>query len=83
MKKANVGWAGLALYVAAYDLWALRTNNETLSSGFWRGLSNKRYRIPILLALMVTTKHLAAPTVLPQVDPFRKASEVLRRKENF
>lgn len=81
-KNATLGWIGLGVYVAVYDVWALVNGHETLSGAIWRGLTNKKTRGPIIAAILITNKHLLAPQVLPQIDPFNKASEVLRNIKN-
>lgn len=51
-------WGGVAAYVVTYDLWAIRTKNHTMSSGFWKALGNKWTRVPTILIWALLTTHL-------------------------
>lgn len=57
-KTSELGWIGLATYVALYDVAAVLTSNETLSSGFARALRHPLKRASIIAAWAVLTAHL-------------------------
>lgn len=80
--KDQVGskaWAGLAIYVLAYDIWAMKRGSETLSGAFWRGMDHPRKRWMVVLAWLVVTKHLVLPEVLAEKDPFNIIGWVVRK----
>jgi len=52
-----VGWVGLVLYIAAWDLKA----DETLSSAWARGLRNRKCRWALAVLWAGVTCHLFAP----------------------
>jgi hypothetical protein len=58
MKSGTWAWAGLAVYVVLWDLYAVRTGRETLSSAFYKGLHHpvKRWRVVLLWTYI--TAHL-------------------------
>jgi hypothetical protein len=68
-KSGAIGWAGIAAYVIAYDYWAIRTDNETLSGACWRSLSHPYGKWVTLTIVTGLVKHLVAPDLLPKVDP--------------
>jgi hypothetical protein len=70
-KSATFGWLGLAIYVTAYDAWAIKYGHETLSRACWRGLKHPVARWPIMYATAVVVKHLMLPEFIPEVDPLR------------
>lgn len=53
-RAGTLGWIGLALYIAAWDILA----SETLSSAWWRALAGKRSRPLVLIAWAYVTSHL-------------------------
>lgn len=57
-RKAGPGWFLLAGYVAAYDLWAIRTNRETLSSAFLRAVQHPINKWPTIFVWAGLTAHL-------------------------
>lgn len=70
---------GLAVYVAAYDYWAIRHKNETMSEAFGRSFQHPWYRPLTALATLGLLKHLVTPTFLPQLDPFARLAENWRK----
>lgn len=58
MKSGTWAWAGLAAYVVLWDLYAVRTGRETLSTAFYKGLTHpvKRWRVVLLWTYI--TAHL-------------------------
>lgn len=79
--KADYGWVGLTVYVAAYDVWACWNGHESLSGAFWRGMNNSKARIPMIAGTIILMKHLLKPDLLPQVDPLRFVGSRLRNHE--
>lgn len=63
-------WLGLVLYVVSYDVWAAKTNNETLSTAFYNSIKHPIKRWPIIALWMYITAHLFK--FLPEaIDPLR------------
>lgn len=72
------GWTGLALYVLAYDTWALATRRDTLSTVFRRSVAHPIRRWPVILTCAVTILHLFGR--LPDwIDPFHQYGTLLAR----
>jgi hypothetical protein len=69
VKKSDVAWLAIAGFVAAYDIYAIKTKNETLSSGFWRALRNPRSRWPAVIVCTGLYKHLMFPNFMKELDP--------------
>lgn len=69
LKKSDVGWMLLASYIVAWDIHAIKSGQETLSRGFWRGLQNPRSRWPVILVATSIWKHLVLPKFCPWADP--------------
>lgn len=65
----NIAWAGLVVYVVAYDTYALAVGTETLSGAFGRALAHPKARWPVLAAWGITTLHLTG-RLPPRIDPF-------------
>lgn len=80
-KGGGFGWLGLAIYVAAYDYWTIRTNRETLSSAFGRSMRHPVARWVTITGTIQLLKHLLAPNWLPQLDPLKYSAERLRAAE--
>jgi len=57
--EGNLAWAGLALGVAAWDVWAMRTGHETMTAACHRHMENPMKRAVILGAIGLTALHLA------------------------
>lgn len=69
IKKADLAWLTVALFIAGYDYYAIKSKRETLSSGFWRAAKNPKTRWPAILICTGLYKHLMFPNVLPKTDP--------------
>jgi hypothetical protein len=65
LRKGDIGWVGLALYIVVWDRYA----PETLSKAFERALCHPKGRPLVLLAWSVTTAHLFK-AIPPKLDPF-------------
>lgn len=52
------GWLGLAAYVGAYDLYAINTKHETLTSAFGRMIDHPAKRLGVVAAWLYVTYHL-------------------------
>lgn len=52
------GWAGLAAYVAAWDVWRWKRGKTTLSEDFGRWLQQPGSRAVITAGWLVVTHHL-------------------------
>jgi hypothetical protein len=54
-----IGWAILASFVVAYDIYAIKSRKaETLTRSFWRLSENKISKFPVLAAWVIITFHL-------------------------
>ena len=87
-KESVFGWAGVALYVAVYDYWAIKRNRETLSTAFGRAMENTYARPLTVLIVAGLLKHLMFPKFMPKLDPlsyiagkWRQGVEVLTPDE--
>lgn len=69
--EGDLAWAGLAGYVVAYDVWAIRTGNETLSSSYFRALQHPIRRWPTVLFAIFIILHLYK-VLPPRYDPLRR-----------
>lgn len=69
-KRADLGWAVLASYIIAYDLWAMVEGRETLSESFVRHLRHPFRKPFVVFAGIATIKHLYFPELLKKYDPF-------------
>lgn len=69
--EGDVAWAGLTLYVVAYDAWAMLHGRETLSSSFFRAVQHPIRRWPTVLLWVIVTLHLFH--LIPErYDPLRR-----------
>lgn len=77
--RSGPAWATLGSGIAAYDVWACRSGNETLSSGYARALQHHPLIVLAVTAYLVG--HLAGP-LLPaafaRVDVLSIAARRLR-----
>jgi hypothetical protein len=80
VKRADIAWFVLALYVAAYDYYAIKTGRETMSRAYWRALEKPRTRWPAIIVTTSVVKHLALPKFLPQLDPLNRVAEGWHKK---
>ena len=69
---------GLALYVAAYDWWAIKHNNEKMSAAFGRSMAHPVGRWATFAVVGLLLKHLMFPAFLPQTDPLRYVADKWR-----
>ena len=77
-RKAGPGWFLLAGYVAAYDMWAIKTHRETLSSAFYRAVKHPIHRWPTTLVWTGLTAHLF--NILPdKYDPLHIFADFMRK----
>lgn len=58
MRSGGKAWIGLAAYVAAWDLIAIKTGRETLSSSFASAVKHPIRRWPVILTWAYITAHL-------------------------
>jgi hypothetical protein len=58
VKRGVVGWAGLALFVGAWDYASCRNGGQTLSSAFLRASRHPIRRWPLLAAALYLNAHL-------------------------
>lgn len=58
MRKAAYGWLGIVAWVTAYDVWAMKTKNITLSQGFWNSVHHRHYRWVVIPVWAALTWHL-------------------------
>lgn len=79
IKHADLGWAAIALFVAAYDTWAILSKNETLSRAYWRAIKHPASRWPAILLTTGLYKHLVFPSFLPKLDPLYYVGEALHK----
>jgi len=69
-RGGEAAWVGLALYVAVYDLFAIRSERSTLSAAFFGWFSHRVGRFGVVLAWLALTGHLFR--VIPKrFDPLR------------
>lgn len=80
IKKADIGWAVIAAFVAGYDYYAIKTHNETLSRAYWRSLKRPATKWPTIIVTTSLFKHLLFPNFLPQLDPLNRIAEGWHRK---
>lgn len=72
-KSGTYGWVALAGLVVSYDMWAMLTEHETMTSAFGRALEHPLARWPVLAAWGITTLHLLG-RMPRQIDPFHVLS---------
>ena len=70
LKSGTKAWAGLMGYVVLWDLFAVRTGRETLSTAFYNGLSHPVKRWRVVLLWTYVTAHLLT-WIPPKWDPLR------------
>lgn len=58
LKSGTKAWAGLALYIAAWDLYAVKCGKETLSQAFYGALNHPVRRWRVVLLWTYATAHL-------------------------
>lgn len=75
MKRAGVGWLGIATYVVAYDYWACKSGNETLTHAFHRSFITPRSRPFAALGTAIMIKHLLLPKFCPHLDPINRIAD--------
>lgn len=74
--EGSWSWAGLACYVIAYDVWAIKTNRQTLSAAFYKAVANPSGRYGVILAWAYLSGHLFK--ILPRrYDPIYRLAERL------
>lgn len=80
MTKHKAGWTWMVClaFLGVYDLWAIPQGHESASGAFVRVTTDPKTRIPAWIFIAVLLKHLCAPKVLPQTDPFRAVAKRLR-----
>ena len=71
-----LAWHGLIAYIFIVDGWLYKTHRETMSHCFGR-----YWYIGIPSAILVF-KHLAAPGVLPEIDPIKWTAWAIRINEH-
>ena len=64
------GWAGLALYILLWHLFGILRNFELLTTAWRRALAHPYRRWIVIIAWIMTTKHLFFGGFLPKLDPF-------------
>jgi hypothetical protein len=73
-----VAWLGLTGYVVLYDVFALKSSRETLSSAFFRGLQHPIKRWPVALRWAILTGHLFH--LIPRkLDPIHQLTGLIIR----
>ncbi len=78
MRPGTKAWIGLTGYVAAYDLWAAASGNETLSSAFYRAFRHPVRKFPLIALWIYLTAHLFH--LMPdRFDPLRRLGSVISR----
>ena len=72
LRTGTKAWLGLALYIVAYDVWAICQQNdtETMSEAFTTALKHPYHRAPVILAWAYITGHLFT-LIPPKLDPLR------------
>lgn len=75
MKKAGLGWLGIALYVCAYDYWACTNGHETLTHAFHRSYVSPVSRPFAALGTAIMVKHLLLPRFCPHLDPINRIAD--------
>lgn len=81
-KKAGLGWFTILSFVAAYDYWACKSDNETLTAAIHRSIEHKVMRWPVILFSGLLAKHLFTPKVAPKIDPFSYIAVRWRIEQN-
>lgn len=75
LEHAEMGWVMLFGYVAAYDLWAIKTKRESLSHAFYRGVQHPKKRWITIWAWGTLTAHLF--NIIPdKLDPIHMIGEL-------
>ena len=69
--NGDKAWVGLAAYIAAYDLYAVATGNETMSMSFYRALKHPVRRWPTIAVWGYITCHLFK-FIPDEYDPLRR-----------
>lgn len=67
----GMAWAALAASVVSYDIWAVRTGHETLSTAFGRAVLCPRKRWPTIVVWFFLTAHLFGPMAPPWLQWLR------------
>lgn len=68
--QGSLAWVGLSSYVVLYDIWAMFSGKETLSSAFERAIQAPKKRWLVTASWLLTTKHLFFKDIVPWLDPF-------------
>lgn len=76
--NASLAWSGLVAYVLAYDYYAIKNGKKTMSAGFAQCLDHRGWRIAVLAAWFMVTKHLAFNDVGRKYDPIQLAADKMR-----
>lgn len=77
MTSGDRAWVGLAVYVVVYDLYAVFSNNRTLSSAFWAAIDHPVRRWPTIMAWLYITGHLFR-LIPAKYDPLRMFIEEVK-----
>lgn len=78
MKRAGVAWLVIGGFITAYDYWACKTDNETLTQAFHRSLTHPASRPLVVIGSGIVIKHLGAPRFYPHLDPIQRLADKWR-----
>jgi len=67
VRRGGWGWIGLAVYVAAVDVWLIRARRPTLSQVFGDALKHPARRWPVVVAWVAITLHLFGELIPPRL----------------
>jgi hypothetical protein len=67
--KGWVGWLIVVLFIVAWDVSALFTGWQTLTSSFRHGVAETAWRWPVAVLLVLFAVHLFEPVRWRQHDP--------------
>lgn len=63
-------WVGLTAYVVGSEAGLAATNNELMTDAWRHALEHPKNRWLVIVAWLVTTKHLFFGRMFPLLDPF-------------
>lgn len=81
-KHAKIGWAAIFIYVAAFDIWAIKTDRPTLSKEFGEAMASPSGKIIGIGMWAILTNHLLLSKWTKKIDPIQIGANRLRKRWN-
>lgn len=77
---AKIGWAAIFLYVAAFDVWAIKKSKPTLSKEFGDAMTTRSGKVIAVGTWVILTSHLLLGKYTHKIDPIQIGANRLRHK---